>query len=192
MRKVNLDSLVIELTRKCNAECDHCLRGKAESVDLDPKYLDNLFSKVDYVSTLTFTGGEPSLVPHLIEAALDSAEIHGVDVGNFYIATNAILVSPEFLSAIMHAYLFCTNNEISQVNWSNDQFHPETDETRKLEVFRFAEAKFENDNYDYPHNSIINEGRGADWGPGRPVRREEFTVDSEYQRIEEGTVYLNC
>jgi hypothetical protein len=181
---VNVDSLIIETTRRCNAKCDHCLRGDIENVDLQQEYVDSLFSKLSYVGSVTFTGGEPSLVPEVIGYAIDAAEKYGVEIGNFYIATNAISISDEFLLVIMRLWCYCDDNEISAVHWSNDDFHPDMD-TSKLEAFSFASGKYEGTN----RPNIIAEGRGTDWD-GRVNSREEFEIDED--NIQEGSVYLNC
>ena len=67
MEKIQLDSLVIEVTRRCQLKCEHCLRGNAQKRDMSRDYIKDLFKKVGYISNLTFTGGEPSLVPHIIQ-----------------------------------------------------------------------------------------------------------------------------
>jgi hypothetical protein len=189
---VNVDSLIIETTRRCNAKCDHCLRGDIENVDLQQEYVDSLFSKLSYVGSVTFTGGEPSLVPEVIGYAIDAAEKYGVTIGSFYIATNAINITDAFLLVIMRLWCFCDDNEISQVNWSNDEFHP-TMNTRKLEAFSFASAKYDPESRYNAKPSIIAEGRGTDWdvlNEGRVNSREAFEVDED--DIREGNVYLNC
>jgi len=33
--KYNVSNLMIEVTRRCNMCCDHCLRGDAQDLDLD-------------------------------------------------------------------------------------------------------------------------------------------------------------
>jgi len=50
---MDIYNLVIEVTRRCNMECEHCLRGEAENVDMDIKYIEKLFQKIDYISTLS-------------------------------------------------------------------------------------------------------------------------------------------
>jgi hypothetical protein len=187
---VNVDSLIIETTRRCNAKCDHCLRGDIENVDLQQEYVDTLFSKLSYVGSVTFTGGEPSLVPEVIGYAIDAAEKYGVTIGNFYIATNAINITDAFLLVIMRLWCFCDDNEISQVNWSNDEFHPDMD-TSKLEAFSFASQKYTAHEQARMQTrpNIISEGRGTDWD-GRVNSREEFEVEDD--DIREGNVYLNC
>jgi hypothetical protein len=124
---IDIDSLVIETTRRCNAKCGHCLRGDAENVVMPVEHLDTLFSRLGYVSSITFTGGEPSLVPEIMNSSVEIAEKYGVEIGNFYIATNAIDVSDEFLLAIVRLWCYCSDNECSQVEWSNDEYHPGMD-----------------------------------------------------------------
>ena len=41
------------------------MRGEAENIDLDLKYVEKLFQHVKDINTLTLSGGEPSLVPVL-------------------------------------------------------------------------------------------------------------------------------
>jgi MoaA/NifB/PqqE/SkfB family radical SAM enzyme len=40
MQITSVDSVVIEITRRCNMCCAHCLRGDAEAVDIQEKYID--------------------------------------------------------------------------------------------------------------------------------------------------------
>ena len=41
---MHICNLIIEITRRCNLQCDHCLRGNAESIDLDITTIDTLFN----------------------------------------------------------------------------------------------------------------------------------------------------
>ena len=34
MKKLNIPDLIIESTRRCNMACVHCLRGKAENINM--------------------------------------------------------------------------------------------------------------------------------------------------------------
>ena len=40
MRIYAANSVFIEVTRRCNMCCAHCLRGDAESIDIQEKYID--------------------------------------------------------------------------------------------------------------------------------------------------------
>lgn len=64
MRIYSANSVFIEVTRRCNMCCAHCLRGDAESIDIQEKYIDAFLDSFEtgaYISSLTFTGGEISL-----------------------------------------------------------------------------------------------------------------------------------
>ena len=63
MAKLSIDNLIIEITRRCNMACAHCLRGDAQNIDIDPSYMLKLLrdNNIDYISMVTFTGGEPTL-----------------------------------------------------------------------------------------------------------------------------------
>ena len=67
MGKITLDALAIELTRRCNMACGHCLRGDAQSIDLDRRHIDALLDQTQMVGKLVLTGGEPTLAAETIE-----------------------------------------------------------------------------------------------------------------------------
>lgn len=82
------NNVVIEITRRCNMCCAHCLRGDAENVDIQEKYIDaflDSFEKGAYISSLTFTGGEISLNIPAIRYTLKAVKERGIAVGSFYI-----------------------------------------------------------------------------------------------------------
>jgi len=154
------------------------------------EHLKTLFSKLDCISTITFTGGEPSLHPDIILETIEIAKKHSVDIGSFYIATNAKKISDEFLLALCKLYLYCSDNEISQVQWSNDLYHDEDNEHEKLKVFSFFSPRYSKE---YPMKSdyLINEGNSELNGMGsRNIEPETFEIDEN--NIIEGNVYLNC
>lgn len=188
--KIHIYSLVIEITRRCNMTCEHCLRGPRESLNMNVQYIDTLFSKLGYIDTITFTGGEPSLVPEIIDQIIDTANYHDIEIGNFYIATNAKNIPDAFLLSLVKLHTYCTNNEMSQVVWSNDYFHENSDEgIDKLSVFRFASPKYSQD-AKFSEDYIIPEGNALEWGEGKKLGKEIFEIEED--RISEGTIYLNC
>jgi len=196
-----LSNAIIEVTRRCNMTCEHCLRGNAQKKDISDEILDNFFSRVSGIGDLTITGGEPSIAVDRIEAILKYAEKYGVPIDNFYIATNAKEVSNAFLIALIKLHCYCGDNENSMVQYSNDDYHDEAQEEniKRLEVFKFVSAK-------YPDGANtgeyeINEGRAKENGIGvRDRNSPNFTygtiedyVDTEYNTISsELELYLNC
>ncbi len=195
MKKFNVDNIIIEVTRKCNMVCAHCLRGNAQNVSIPLEYIDKVMSKLSYISHLTITGGEPSLVPDRIEYIVESARKHNVEIGSFYIATNAKQVSDEFLISLIKLHCYCNDNEISAVNWSNDQFHDsQTDNNiKRLRVFSFASPKYTKKLESV--RNVISEGRGKGLSE-RKVKTYfsslEDHVDIESWSINEGEIYVNC
>jgi len=188
MKKYSIDNLIIEVTRRCNLKCLHCLRGDAQDKDIDDKYIEGLFQKLEYISFLTITGGEPSLVPDKIRTIIRLAKKYKVGIGNFYIATNGIKVPDRFLFAILRLWTYCDDNEVTAVEISNDGYHNWRKVDDKILAFGFARMKFEQDGTkDF---SLIQEGNAyLKLGKGRENPIHGFTVEDE--RID-GELYLNC
>ena len=188
---MDIETVIIEITRRCNMLCEHCLRGDAQQKDIDHRYIDSLLEKTNYINAITFTGGEPSLNVEAIEYTLAKCKELGVDVGNFYVATNAQEASDEFILVLMKWYMYCSDNEISQVAISNDDFHEVDEDVRdKLMTLKFAALKYPDGKYQGQEYNI-NEGRQKEnYNTGRDNTEDEFEIDDD--RITEGNIYLNC
>jgi MoaA/NifB/PqqE/SkfB family radical SAM enzyme len=189
--KTSIGNLIIETTRRCNASCDHCLRGDARNKDIKREVIEALLDKVDYIGSVTFTGGEPSLNPKAITDFVDICKEKGVSVSNFYMATNGVEYTDDFLLAIMKLYLFCDNDEpeITQLEVSRSYYHDcfqNEDEIDKLRCFSFfSERKY----LKYSAQSLIDQGRAKDYGLGARknlVENLEIVCDNI-----EGEFYLN-
>jgi hypothetical protein len=159
---------------------------------MDITYVDSLFSQVEYVGTVTLSGGEPSLVPDTLIAILNSAKSHNVAIGNFYIATGT--KSPNFkrfVLACLEWYLYCDSNEITAINWSNDSYHDlNLENVQLLTALKFASPKYESKHVYIPQ--VLAEGRANENGIGdREVYETVLDVDDD-GNIAESTIYLNC
>lgn len=202
-------NLVIELTRRCNMQCAHCLRGEAQKISQKREHIAAVFSQVDYISSLTLTGGEPSIVPHIINMIIDGATVYNVDIGNFYIATNGKKITPKFVEAVERLYRYCSDNEISAVEISNDVYHDNpkwTDAYEALLELPYAHKKWDvnrdsrnmiDGKWEYDPYRVIAQGRALDNGLGyKDIEIDNITINAigeidEDARIE-GTIYLNC
>jgi MoaA/NifB/PqqE/SkfB family radical SAM enzyme len=62
---LSLDNVIIEITRRCNMKCEHCLRGAQQRLDIPDDVLSKFFLRIrdSYINHLCLTGGEPSLAP---------------------------------------------------------------------------------------------------------------------------------
>lgn len=196
---IRIDNLIIEVTRKCNLHCDHCLRGEAQNIDMCLTYIDTLFEKIDSIGVLTFSGGEPSLnVPKMV-SILELAKSHNIDIGNFYLATNGTNSSNEFIHFLIDMFLYCSDNEITQVQISNDCYHDidEIEENRdRLKCLKFVSDKFKHDGYDYFErhvgNTLLKQGKNKE-GEGRKLIEQEIDINVFDNDLSiEGDLYLNC
>ena len=156
----------------------------------------------DYISTLTLTGGEPSLPSGCtgIERSLDQLNRWDIEVGSFYIATNGKRISDRFVELVRRLFWWCEDNEISGVDLSNDEWHHDTPHyvPDKLEELNM-ELQEDLVRHRVPPErrcwtpALIRQGRAKDWGAkdysGDEIKWRE---DDGLLEICEGAVYLNC
>lgn len=151
--KYQYSDLVIEVTRRCNMCCAHCMRGDAEPIDIPLEYIDRFFEHVASVGCLTFTGGEPTLNLDAIEHALKVVKERNVRVNSFYLVTNGKEVSDRFLHLMIDWTIYCLSCDpfaldegIGGIALSQDKFHAPISpinriRLRSLSVFRPDDKK---------------------------------------------------
>lgn len=100
MRKLIFDFISVEVTRRCNMNCRHCLRGNAQEVDIDFSVIDALAEQSAQIYTLTFTGGEPTLNVPAIAHTLDALRRRNVPVTSMRMITNGALHSRELVEIV--------------------------------------------------------------------------------------------
>ena len=72
--KKRYDDLMLELTRKCNLECDHCLRGCTQDLSMDISLIDKILDETESINQISFTGGEPMIEGEKIIYIIDKIE----------------------------------------------------------------------------------------------------------------------
>jgi len=197
--KISIDTLIVEVTRRCNLSCEHCLRGNAENVDLNLRYFEDLMEHVDSITTIAFTGGEPTLNLPAINQIMNICTKHNVEVNNFYIASNGTFLNSmdktkEVLHTITDLCLFCTDNEISSFDVSNSEFHehniyghdlPDLEEMPMYNKFFSTGTSCIKLKYNNPAkfswDNIIDMGRGKGYG-GRSYayNADEFYLEDSH------------
>jgi sulfatase maturation enzyme AslB (radical SAM superfamily) len=190
---MQIDSLILETTRRCNLSCPHCLRGNPEEKDMPKETVEKFLkdNKIDFINAVTFTGGEPTLSGQVLPDFIDTCKKLGVTVGNFYVVLNGKQIPDEFIKSCVDLYLFCTDNEISAVEVSRSAFYTgQQDEQaiKKMKLLRFAGEK----NALKPE-WIKSEGRGKtlveDYGlKPNPVRLDHLKMEDDTLS---GECYLN-
>lgn len=190
---MTVQNLVIEITRRCNMSCEHCLRGEAQNKNIKLKYIDSLLSQCDSIGNVTFTGGEPSLNVPAIDYFLKKAKEMNVLIGGFYIATNGLTITEEFILACLRLYSYSEEKDICSVHVSNDVFHANEGnyDTELLDGLSFFSRRFSEEGYDYNrYRGLLKEGRADEnFGDGRKVTVIEVTTKDDLDSTE---VVLNC
>ena len=130
MKELYIKNLSIEITRRCNMSCAHCMRGDAEHVDIPLKHISTLLRHVRHIQHFNITGGEPSLNVRAIRHILNRVRAYGITVNNFYIVTNgsAASRSTEFIEACAALYEYQEEKEQGaysghMLEMSDDRFH---------------------------------------------------------------------
>lgn len=173
MRKLTFNFISIEITRRCNMQCQHCLRGDAQEVDIDFATIDALAEQAARVYGLAFTGGEPTLNVPAMGHTLEELRRHGIPLHSVEVATNGLLQSKGFVEMIKGFSRYIsewnkTNNAVS-IGISKDRYHigahsDEAFEFYKKELTGFATVKFMRRG-DMP----VRMGRGRALAEARPV-----------------------
>jgi len=197
--------LAIEVTQRCNLSCDHCLRGCARNVNVTKEIINKVLDNFEYISSITFTGGEPTLNVEAIIYIIDEIKRRGIGVGNFYLVTNCVNFSGELVLKLLEFYVYCDDKEMCGLCVSVDGFHDQRDFNAydmysALEFFRT----------DKEHNGIwdggiINRGNAKEYGMGtfdKPVMQfnpeyaEIFDNVINYDELiyvnAEGYVFYDC
>ena len=200
---MHIPNLMIEVTRRCQLECVHCLRGDTQLLDIDQDFIRKLLvtHKIDSIGTLTFTGGEPFLNESAIAYTVSLLKQFGVEVSDFYIATNGVMfetnnvLAKACLDTILDLWLLCSDKEFSWVEISVDEFHDtEITENNLLKAFAFTRDR----DSDLTWDNLISEGRGEDatCDPQQKYQHnkfsEEYPEDILVYLTAKGEIVWNC
>lgn len=164
--RIKFKNLMLEVTRKCNMQCAHCMRGESQNVSMDSDTVRNVFQNISRIEQLTLTGGEPSLEPGILQWIIYYAKSMGVEIGSFFCATNAKVYSQEFVDGLRQLYSYCDKPDRCILTVSTDQFHT-TDPEAKEFYSKLPFYKPEKERTTVPKAEIISEGRAADNQLGR-------------------------
>ena len=204
MKSIELDNLVIEVTRRCNLTCAHCLRGAQQRINIKKEHIEKLLSNVCYVNDITFTGGEPTLYLKGISDTLDIIKEKGISVDSFYIATNGCFSRKnrvELMNLIVRMYEMAANWEENglnkvKVDLSNEMYHYEEivekelgnlldDNVKFLSILKCFDNKYSKNGISmklnnvtyYSPSSLINEGRAVKLSTKSEKHNQDEQVD---------------
>lgn len=212
MGKLKVCNLSLEVTRRCNMNCEHCLRGDAQNMDADLALIPKIFAGIDDIDTITFTGGEPALNTAYIKAVVDYVIEHKIPVHGCFVATNGKIYSQELVNCVRRLWekeQSYGDQFISPVKWvlthaddeeeysffniavSGDRYHEDILAANMLRYYRcgfFSKMKMQNEKREY----ILARGRGVSI-PGsfdRTITRLSIEESNDEMAVDE--VYVSC
>lgn len=165
--KIDFRNLVLCITHECNGDCDFCMRGEPQKFYMSASVIEKIFSQTSYVEHIGITGGEPSLYPDGIRSITYYAKKHGCEIGSFFCATNGLVYSDEFASALDELYSYCVNKRFCKLTISIDKFHKAPDEIAKSEYEKLPYYSKCKNKGEIPNSEILSEGRAKENGIGR-------------------------
>lgn len=199
-KRVCVDNLAIELTRRCNMSCEHCLRGDAEALDMSSKYVRKILGQVDEIKQVTFTGGEPCLNLKIIPYFYERARVGRKTPDSFFVATNGTLNQERLAEVLLRAYMESEEKEYCGVAISVDDFHEQYPSDYVHGLAFYTDVK--NRRGDYENEWVLNRGRAAANGIGKNktevVRQFSVLDDDEILFVDQvylsanGFVYPDC
>ena len=197
--KVQISNLILELTRKCNMNCCHCLRGNAQNKSMSKDIIIKSLTTFHYISTLTLSGGEITLAkPQLDDVGFTMQFYNQVNVDSVYMVTNGKSMLPGIGDSIERIIRYCGSNEISQIEISEDSFHDKAKALGKwLDWGEYMQANYPLTNHFVSRKKcesyhVIDMGRG--WGKPLESKYKGFEFESYSEDIlciTEGDLYIN-
>lgn len=168
---ISIQNLAIEVTRKCNIQCSHCLRGNFQNKNIPLEFIDNLLDQVHAIGHFCPTGGEPSLNVPAIKYFIDGCKKRNITIESFYIATNGVNLTQEFVNICLELYDLVLFKFRSSVQISNDLYH--------------NKKKMYNDNLlkDLPFYSKRYADDWNDLGGGKKLHKEGKSVNDQSAKI---------
>lgn len=164
MKKLVVNNLCIEVTRRCNYKCLHCMRGDAQNISLSTDDIEIIFHndyfKITKINQLVITGGEPTLNAAAIIKIIDGIISDGIVIDSFIMVTNGSIYHQKIVDSLNNFYnYFQINGDSNKFDLicSLDQFH----KTPKQSNFdKYKELPYFVHNYiEIPNEKITCIGR---------------------------------
>lgn len=140
MKKYKYAELMVEITRKCNLRCEHCLRGDAQNVTMSREIIDRIFEDAADCKEVLFTGGEPLLALDEIEYFVDKIIKSDWTTSNIAMTINGTIRDKRLIDI---ADRFCQSKEERTFNIiiSDDEFHDKDASNRAVKFYQNFKVK---------------------------------------------------
>lgn len=135
MKKYKYDELMIEITRKFNLQCEHCLRGDSQNITMSKDVIDRIFEDAADCKQILLTGGEPLLALDEIEYFVDRILKSDWTTSNLAMTVNGTIRDKRLIDI---ANKFCKSKEgrTFYIFISDDEFHDRKELKQALEFYQ--------------------------------------------------------
>lgn len=121
MNTYKLNALGVEITRRCNKVCQHCMKGDAQNVTITTTIIDRIFEDIQDVTRLLLNGGEVLLELDKVEYFLTKAATSPWNVREIECTTNGTICNRKIVDLCED---FCIKKScVAVIRISNDEFH---------------------------------------------------------------------
>lgn len=134
-KKYRFNMLGIEITRRCNKRCAHCLRGDAQDMSMNTEIIDRIFEDTQDVLCIILGSGEALLEPNLISYFVDKLVESQWSTRKIEITTNGTICEPQIIDAFEK---FCVwkHGRIACLRISNDPYHDRKEYEKAYAFYR--------------------------------------------------------
>lgn len=182
---MNYYDIILEVTRKCNLKCSHCMRGPAQNKTVSDWVLNALGK--EKICSLFLTGGEPTLSGDIFQRLIRYRVIPDMSIG---VVTNGKVFRKQWAE---NFFSFAIDFKLTDSYFlvSTDEFHP-----YNIDVFhKYSElaymSGFYNDvskhNDGMTYNELLLEGNACYDGS---VNLEENQSDWDTEEPHERRIYI--
>lgn len=197
MKKILYRRVVLEITRRCQLKCAHCMRGDAQNLDMSEEIIDAFLEQTAGIERLFFTGGEPTLAVDKMRYVLEQMMEQDIPLYAIGYITNGVEFSEQQSDFLIKAHKYitkCRENapifdldprmksqpKIS-VGISLDNFHAGVDFEHTLSQYKHLFCGMSLCHAGYVNNSLPHRvGRGKDL--------EYATNDSPHEALKNAAI----
>lgn len=131
----SLNQLCVEITRRCNKKCEHCMKGEAQDLTITEEIIDKIVTDIPDVSRLLLAGGESLLeldkIAYLIEKVANSLW----NVKMVEITTNGTICDERIVD-IFESLCIKKPECSALLRISNDSFHTKSEYEQAYAFYR--------------------------------------------------------
>lgn len=189
------------ITRWCNMQCPHCMRGDRQKIRIKKEYIDAVLTNFDdsHISCLMVTGGEPALAIDLIEYIKNYLQWHNITLGSFWLATNGSVTSQKFFDLIEDLFWYTDEPELNGIRVSIDNYHDQINKEKWEDFeYRLQRGNIQYDGAPSESKLLLAEGRAEqNYYTTRKVSNslslgDDGRVDGTLYVTERGNIVSTC